>query len=154
MKVLVSACLLGEAVRYDGRSKGLESARLESWWQQGIVISFCPEMAGGLPVPRAAAEIQPDGRILTRSGEDVSAAFIRGAQAALDICQQQDVEACLLKEFSPSCGSLSVYDGRFSGQLRAGEGVTARLLLQHGIRVFSERQLAEFMAFVESRLSR
>ena len=94
-KVLVSACLLGLAVRYDGASKGLVEQTLRSWQQQGRVIGVCPEVTGGLSIPRAAAEIQPlkgtnDGKrkITTALGNDVSTEFYRGAQHALYLCQR------------------------------------------------------------------
>lgn len=137
-KILVSACLLGEAVRYDGQSKPLRWPELSVWQQAGQVVSCCPEVAGGLPVPRPPAECQPDGRILTVHGEEVTAAFVRGAQQALALCRQHDIRIALLKEASPSCGSGVVYDGRFVGQQIPGQGLTARLLREAGIAVYSE----------------
>lgn len=153
MKLLVSACLLGERVRYDGQAQALELAQLTIWMQQGLIIGCCPEVAGGLPVPRPAAERQPDGAICTADGEDVTAAFTRGAEAALALCLRHDVRCALLKERSPSCGSQHIYSGRFDGTLVAGEGLTAALLRQHGIRVFSELQVPEFIAHVQTLLS-
>lgn len=153
MKLLVSACLLGERVRYDGQAQALELAQLRIWMQQGLIIGCCPEVAGGLPVPRPAAERQPDGAICTADGEDVTAAFTRGAEAALALCLRHDVRCALLKERSPSCGSQHIYSGRFDGTLVAGEGLAAGLLRQHGIRVFSELQVPEFIAHVQTLLS-
>ena len=153
MKLLVSACLLGERVRYDGQAQALELAQLRIWMQQGLIIGCCPEVAGGLPVPRPAAERQPDGAICTADGEDVTAAFTRGAEAALALCLRHDVRCALLKERSPSCGSQHIYSGRFDGTLVAGEGLTAALLRQHGIRVFSALQVPEFIAHVQTLLS-
>ncbi len=153
MKLLVSACLLGERVRYDGQAQALELAQLTIWMQQGLIIGCCPEVAGGLPVPRRAAERQPDGAICTADGEDVTAAFTRGAEAALALCLRHDVRCALLKERSPSCGSQHIYSGRFDGTLVAGEGLAAALLRQHGIRVFSELQVPEFIAHVQTLLS-
>ena len=153
MKLLVSACLLGEPVRYDGQAQTLALTQLAIWKQQGLILGCCPEVAGGLPVPRPAAERQPDGSIRTADGTDVTTAFIRGAEAALALCVQHDVRCALLKERSPSCGSQHIYSGRFDGTLVAGEGLTAALLRQHGIRVFSELQLPEFIAHVQTLLS-
>ena len=141
-KILVSACLLGQPVRYDGQGKGLSDPRLARWQAQGRLVSVCPELAGGLPVPRAPAERQ-EARVVTVQGEDVTAAFACGAQAALQLCQAQGIRLALLKEGSPSCGSQQIYDGTFAGQRVAGEGVTAALLRAHGIQVYAETQLAE-----------
>lgn len=150
MKLLVSACLLGEPVRYDGQAQRLVDPSLRAWQRAGMLVSFCPEVAGGLPTPRPAAECQADGRILTCSGEDVTAAFRRGAEAALALCRREGIQCALLKERSPSCGSQRIYDGRFRGVTQSGEGMTANLLRQQGIRVFSEEQLDELKAFVAS----
>ena len=150
MKLLVSACLLGDPVRYDGQAQRLADPSLRVWQQAGMLVPFCPEVAGGLPTPRPAAECQGDGRILTGSGEDVTAGFRRGAEAALALCRREGIECALLKERSPSCGSQRIYDGRFRGVTLRGEGITANLLRQQGIRVFSEEQLDELKAFVAS----
>ncbi len=141
-KVLVSACLLGQPVRYDGQSKGIVSDWLSALGAEGRVLTFCPEVAGGLPTPRPPAERQGD-RVVTASGLDVTAEFDRGAELALEICLAQGIRFALLKEGSPSCGSGRIYNGRFEGVSVAGEGKTAALLLRHGIAVFSEDQLAE-----------
>lgn len=141
-KVLVSACLLGQPVRYDGRSKGIISDWLETLGAEGRALAFCPEVAGGLPTPRPPAERQGE-RALTESGLDVTAQFDRGAELALQLCQAQGIRFALLKEGSPSCGSGRIYDGRFEGTSMAGEGKTTALLRRHGIRVFSEDQLPE-----------
>ncbi len=148
--VLVSRCLLGEPVRYDGQSKALQHPLLQRWLDEGRLVPICPEMAGGLPCPRPAAEISGgrgqhvlQGRqpVLTQDGTDVSAAFIAGAQAALALCQQHDIGLALLKARSPSCATHQCYDGQFNGTLTDAMGVTAALLHQHGIRVFDETEL-------------
>lgn len=141
-KVLVSACLLGQPVRYDGRSKGIISDWLEMLGAEGRVLAFCPEVAGGLPTPRPPAERQGE-RVVTESGLDVTAQFDRGAELALQLCQAQGIRFALLKEGSPSCGSGRIYNGRFEGTSMAGEGKTTALLRRHGIEVFSEDQLPE-----------
>ena len=113
-KILVSACLLGNPVRYDGRSKTLHNSDLDALLAQDRIISFCPEVAGGLPVPRAAAEIQAgDGndvitgqaRVSTADGADVTDFFLAGAQQALALCRKHDITVAVLTESSPSCGS-------------------------------------------------
>ncbi len=148
-KVLVSACLLGQPVRYDGTGKGLRDPLLDKWRQQQRLVSFCPEIAGGLPVPRAAAERQENGLILTEQDDDVTAEFLSGARQALTLCQRQNIKLALLKEFSPSCGSLQVYNGKFSGEKIPGIGLTTELLRANGIKVFSEFQLVELDSLLD-----
>lgn len=150
-KILVSRCLLGHRVRYDGGASG-PFDQLQQWIVEGRVVPLCPEVAGGLPTPRAAAEI-PGGqgvevldgsaRVITTEGEDVSAEFLSGARQALALVQQHDIRIAVLKANSPSCGNLLTYDGTFSGVKVSGEGVTAALLSRYGVRVFNESQLAE-----------
>ncbi|SHI03069.1 DUF523 domain-containing protein [Ferrimonas marina] len=138
----MSACLLGDPVRYDGASKGLNDPRLAQWCALGWVLPLCPEVSGGLPTPRPAAEQQSDGRVLTQQGENVSQAFYLGAEVALAQAQRHGIRLALLKANSPSCGNRQVYDGRFQGRLISGEGVTASRLRQHGVQVFNENELA------------
>ena len=148
-KILVSRCLLGHPVRYDGGAHG-PFALLERWQAEGRVVALCPEVAGGLPTPRPPAEIAGgqgagvlDGRlpVLTVDGEDVSAAFVAGAEQALALVRQHGIRLALLKARSPSCGNRENYDGSFSGVKVAGEGVTAAALRRAGVQVFSEEEL-------------
>ncbi|MGQ5676693.1 DUF523 domain-containing protein [Streptomyces sp. ESR1.13] len=154
-RILVSACLLGRPVRYDGGAKPVGDEVVARWRGEGRVVVFCPEVSGGLPVPRAAAEIVGgdgddvlDGvaRVLTEGGEDVSRHFVRGARLALEAARGAGARVALLKESSPSCGSLRVYDGRFAGARVPGHGVTTALLRRAGVRVFSEDQVSEAAA--------
>ena len=149
-KILVSACLLGDPVRYDGRSKALVNSDLDALLAQDRIISFCPEVAGGLPVPRAAAEIQAaDGNaviagqaeVRTEDGIDVTDYFLAGAQQALALCRKHEITVAVLTESSPSCGSSKVYNGSFRRTAIPGSGVTTALLRQHGIAVFNQHQL-------------
>ncbi|MCG8634957.1 MAG: DUF523 domain-containing protein [Desulfobacterales bacterium] len=148
-KILISACLLGEPVRYDGQSKPCDHPLINQWLDQGRLIPFCPEVEGGLPVPRPAAEIQGGGgidvltgraRIKTREG-DVTRPFIEGARAALATALKEGAVVALLKEKSPSCGSAFIYDGSFTGKLVAGSGVASALLRKNGIDVFPENEI-------------
>ena len=149
-RLLVSACLLGDPVRYDGNSKPLHHAGLEKLRAEGRLVAFCPETAGGLPVPRAPAEIVGgDGdavlagmaRVETRLGDDVSDHFRSGAEQALQACRLHGIRTALLTERSPSCGSREIYDGSFSRQTIEAGGVTAALLRQQGIEVFNQHQV-------------
>ena len=152
IRILVSACLLGEKVRYNGAAASSSHPVLAQWLADGRVVPFCPELAGGLGVPRPPAEIQGgggdavlDGRalVVTNVSRDVTGSFLRGAQLALAAARAQNVRIAVLKEGSPSCGSEFIYDGTFSGRRKAGEGVTAALLARHGIRVFGDTRLDE-----------
>lgn len=141
----ISACLIGEAVRYDGGHK--QQTELKQLVDNGEAIAICPEVLGGLSVPREPSEmINGDGvsvwggqsQVTTQSGKDVTQAFKKGAQDALEILQQHDIDTVILKDGSPSCGSMEVYDGQFNGTKRQGVGVTTALFEQHGIRVYNE----------------
>ena len=149
IKVLVSSCLLGAPVRYDGRDKKSQHPILERWIAEGRVVSVCPEMLGGLGTPRPPAEILGD-RVLTRDGADVTAAFEAGARAAA----ANVAVVAILKDGSPSCGSTFVYDGTFSKtRVDGGVGITASLLRSRGVAVFSEEQIdaaAEYVSAIES----
>ena len=140
MKILVSRCLLGEPCRYDGKSKPVE-ALLALERQGHILVPVCPEEDGGLPTPRPPAEIQEDGRVVNRAGIDVTAEYRAGAERALKLAREHGCTVAVLKEKSPSCGNRQVYDGSFTGTLVDGQGITARLLTEHGIRVLGESQL-------------
>jgi len=149
-KMLVSACLVGERVRYNGIVKNFESHVLKSWNRQGWVVAICPEVAGGLPVPRPSSEISgSDGnqvlngrqKVINIKGQDVTKYFLDGAQKALELAILLGIRLAILKEGSPSCGSNYIYDGSFSGIKKPGKGVTTALLEENGIRVFNEREI-------------
>ncbi len=158
--VLVSACLLGSPVRYDGTHKRADHRVLARWLEEGRVVAICPEVAGGMPVPRPPAEIAGGGggarvlaglaRVVDADGNDVSSAFAAGARLALQQARARGIRVAVLKEDSPSCGSGSIYDGSFTGQRIPGRGVTTALLEDAGIRVFSEARLAEADALLRS----
>ena len=135
MRLLVSACLLGCACRYDGGVRPCGAVlRLA---EKHALIPVCPEQLGGLPTPRPSAEIRGD-RVVNREGADVTAAYRKGAEETLRLCQTLHAEGAVLKARSPSCGRGEVYDGSFSGRLTPGDGVTAGLLLSRGIPVWTE----------------
>ena len=159
IRILVSACLLGERVRYDGGDARLDDPRLERWLSEGRLIALCPEVEGGLGTPRPPAEIRDgDGRavldglaeVVTRDGEAVTDAFVRGAEDALAAARAGNARLAILTERSPSCGSSRIYDGTFSGVTREGSGVTTALLEKHGIRVFSPSETGAAEAYLDS----
>lgn len=158
-RILISACLLGRPVRYDGTGKLLADPRLDRWQTEGRLVPICPELVGGLPVPRPAAEItggsgvdvlEGRARVVTTTGEDVTAAFLAGAEAALDLARRNGCVHALLIDRSPSCGSLKIYDGTFSGRRMVGAGVTAALLATHGIGVFADHEIDRLARIVEA----
>ena len=158
MQILVSACLIGQKVRYNGLSLELASVWLDELRRGKRVQAFCPEIAGGLPVPRPCAEISGgngrdvlDGRaaVVDTEGRCLTEVFLEGARKTLEICREKSILVAILTEGSPSCGSNLQYDGSFSGQKIRGCGVTAALLAENGIRVFSQHQLAEAADFLE-----
>jgi len=145
---LVSACLLGVCTRYDGGCCPVP--RLIQLAARGLAVPICPEMAGGLPVPRPPAEIvggdgqavlDRQARVLTIDGEDVTEAFLSGARQVLETMQRLGIRQAVLKDDSPSCGCRRIYDGTFSGHKVSGQGVTAALLQRNGITVLSEEDL-------------
>jgi uncharacterized protein YbbK (DUF523 family) len=136
----VSACLLGVACNHKGRASASET--VVALGRRHHLIPVCPETVGGLPTPRPAAEIGPDGRVRTEAGEDVTDAYTRGAAHTLALARAAGATEAILKARSPSCGCREVYDGTFTRQRVAGEGITARALREAGIRVWSEEELA------------
>lgn len=150
MKYLISACLANQAVRYDG--KAYHFSQIQNFLAEHQVILACPEVLGGLPIPRAAAEIQAGSatqvlngtaRIIDTQGQDVSHAFIQGAYATLALAQTHQVDLVVLKENSPSCGSHFIYDGSFSGRKIHAAGITTTLLTAHGFKVISEHEFLQ-----------
>ncbi len=135
MRILVSACLLGLCCRYDGQSK--RSDRVLALAEKHELIPVCPEQLGGLPTPRAPAEIR-NGRVINNQGRDVTAQYEKGATETLRLYDLLHCDCALLKARSPSCGAEQVYDGAFSGTLIPGQGIAAKLLSEHHITVLSE----------------
>lgn len=159
-KILISACLLGNKVRYDGRSLAVSDRILERWLSEGRVVSVCPEVEGGLGIPRQPAEIlagsgedvlKGEADVVGQKGHTLTREFLAGASAALELCRQFDIDIAVLAELSPSCGSSAVYDGSFSGRKIAGMGVTAALLRQNGVQVFSQYEIADADALLHGK---
>lgn len=158
-KILVSACLLGNKVRYDANDVPTESDLLDEWQSEGRLIAFCPEVAGGLSVPRLPAEIQSDdgnavldgtAKVFDNQENDVSENFINGAKKALETAQNNNVRVAILKEKSPSCGSSFIYDGTFSSVRKVGQGVTTALLKRNGVKVFSDLEIEKAAKYLEN----
>lgn len=138
MKILVSACLLGYPVRYDG--KQISNKKIRDLAKDNILIPVCPESLGGLPTPRIKSEIKGD-KVINYNGEDVSNNYLKGSNIVLDIAKLNNVDLCILKSKSPSCGINKVYDGNFNGTLVDGDGICAKLLKENGFKVLSEEDI-------------
>ncbi len=139
-KLLISSCLIGENVKYNGKNNAIDLTTLEKKY---TLIPFCPEVEGGLPTPRPPSEIvsQNPLKLKNNKGEDVTKFFITGAKKCLELAKKEGVKKALLKANSPSCSNDKVYDGTFSGRLVKGLGVTTKLLKDEGIEVFSEKEI-------------
>ncbi|HHY21813.1 MAG TPA: DUF523 domain-containing protein [Bacilli bacterium] len=146
--ILISACLAGNPCRYDGTD--CKENRLSMLVEEGKAAFVCPEVLGGLPTPREPAEIQGGNgedvlagraKVIDKTGKDVTDMFIKGAYKALEVANSMNATQIVLKENSPSCGSMNIYNGKFTGEKMAGIGVTAALLRKHGFTVLSEHEL-------------
>lgn len=150
-KILVSSCLLGNGVRYDGTSRRLHHPALMRWLAEDRIISICPEVAAGFSIPRPPAEIGKglDGnafwtgkaRVIELGGADVSARYRTAGELALALAVSHGCKYALLTDGSPSCGATYIFDGSFQGNRHKGKGTTATLLEMNGIRVFAESQI-------------
>lgn len=127
MRIFVSACLLGENCKYNGGNN--YSEKTVAFIKEHEVVALCPEVAGGLPVPRASAEIV-DGIVKTKSGQSVDEEFRTGAERVLAEVLKQKVELAVLQSRSPSCGVNEIYDGSFSGRKIKGQGIFAKMLTE------------------------
>ncbi|MFK7791583.1 MAG: DUF523 domain-containing protein [Devosiaceae bacterium] len=150
-KILISACLLGQPVRYNGKGLHLESTIVQRWQQQDRLVALCPEVAAGFPTPRPPAEIEPGksanevligtGKIFENSGADVSEGFRAGAMIAVDTASAHNCKFALLTDGSPSCGSSFIYSGTHNGEKRSGSGVVAAALSDAGVEIFAQHQI-------------
>ena len=162
MKILVSSCLLGEDVKYDGTNSSIAlnpkfSFSLNELFMDILcdneIYSFCREVAGGLGVPRVPAEIVKRDKpfiVENQNAEDVTINFLLGAKKALDLCKEENIKVALMKANSPSCGNLKIYDGTFSNNLIDSQGLTVKLLKENEIEVFNENQLQELVKYIKT----
>ena len=146
--ILVSSCLLGNKVKYNGEAN--DHSLIKRYGR--YMTAICPETLGGLPIPRPAAEIQDgDGHdvlsgkaeVKNAMGAVVTEEFRGGAEKVLDFVKKHRIQVAILKANSPSCGNKMIYDGHFCGKKIEGQGVTAALLMQNGVQVYSENDLDE-----------
>lgn len=145
-KVLISACLIGDNTKYDGKNN--YTPEVEKLFSLCDLVIVCPEVMGGLSIPRQPSEIK-NGKVVDRREKDVTRFFESGANLALHIARENGVRYAVLKENSPSCGHRKVYDGTFSSRLIEGKGIAASLLEKNGIRIFSEREIDELISLLK-----
>lgn len=141
-KLLISACLIGTNCKYNGKNNYLEL--VEELKKKYELIPVCPEILGGLDIPRNPSEIK-NNKVISNKGIDVTKEFNLGAKSTLEITMNNNVKIALLKDGSPSCGSNYVYDGTFSKTKIKGNGITSILLKENGIKVFSENEISKLL---------
>lgn len=141
-KILISACLVGDKTRYDGKSN--YHPLIKELLQKYELIPFCSEVEGGLSIPRTPSEIQGE-HVINKKGKDVTKNYLLGAEKALNICKYLDIKIAILKDGSPACGVHQIYDGNFSGHKIKGMGITASLLAKNGIKVISEDEIESLL---------
>ena len=161
MKILISSCLLGEDVKYDGNNNSIAFADSFTFKEKeqfmdilcdNEIYSFCPEVSAGLGIPRASAEIISSTKpfiVKNKNGEDVTINFLVGAKNTLELCKSEEIKVALLKANSPSCGNKTIYDGTFTSTVIQGQGLTAKLLIENGIKVFNEKEIADLSKFIK-----
>ena len=141
-KILISACLVGDKVNYKGQSK--YNPKIKELLERYELVPFCPEVQGGLPIPRLPSEIRGD-KVVHENGVDVTTNFNEGARKALNLCKALHIKIAILKENSPSCGTHHIHDGLFRDNLIPGKGITARLLSENGITTYSEDEIDKLL---------
>ena len=140
MKIMVSACLLGQKCKYNGGDN--YSEKLTAFLKGNEVIPVCPEVAGGLPVPRPSCEIV-NGIVRNKAGESADKEFRTGAAICLQKAADEKIDLAVLQSRSPSCGVRQIYDGTFSGKLIEGRGIFADLLLKNGFKIMDVSDIPE-----------
>ena len=148
IKVLISACLLGDNVKYSGGNNlTLELVILLEKYNVDIV-KVCPECFAGLPIPRVPSEIK-ETKVFSKDGRDITEEFLSGAEKTFKIAKENQIDFAILKERSPSCGNSYIYDGSFSGKVIQGQGLTVRKLNEENIVIFSEENLEEIEKYLQ-----
>ena len=138
MNILISACLLGMSCRYNGEGQIIPGT--DKLMEKHHLVPICPEIYGGLSTPREPSEIK-NGRVISKSGNDLTEYFERGAQEILALAKLYHCKYAILKQRSPSCGYKKIYDGTFSGKIISGKGVLAELLLKNGVIIVDETEI-------------
>ena len=146
-KVLISACLLGDNTKYDGKNN--YTKEVEKLFPLCDLIIVCPEVFGGIKIPRSPSEIK-NGKVINKKGMDVTRNFLQGASLVSYIARENNVKYALFKENSPSCGVHNIYDGNFTNKKIPGEGITTQELKKQGIIVFNEKEIDKLVELLKN----
>lgn len=146
-KLLISACLLGKNVKYNGKNNKIDTSEIAKYIE---LVPICPEVMGGLPIPRVPSEIKND-KVINQIGLDVTKNYELGKDIAINIAKNNHIKYALLKSKSPSCGNDFIYDGTFSHTLINKSGVTAEALKKIGVIVFNENQIDDLLHFLKTK---
>lgn len=141
-KILVSSCMLGNNCKYNGGNN--YNILVEELKKKYEIISICPEVMGGLSIPRVPSECL-NGSVINKDGVDVTRYFMSGSKKVLNIVRNENIKIAVLKDGSPSCGSTYIYDGTFSGNRISGMGMTAKLLKLFGVKIYNENNIEELL---------
>lgn len=147
-KLLISSCLLGELVKYNGSHNGFDLVTIKKLKERYDLYSICPEVEGGLPTPRIACEIVSYNpiKVLNKEGEDKTKEFLSGAKKTLMLCKKENIKFALMKANSPSCSNSQVSNGTFTKKRVDGFGVTVELLIKNGIKVYNESEIEQLIS--------
>ena len=139
--MLVNACLVGENCKYNGKNN--KNEKILEFIRDKNVILVCPEVMGGLDIPRLKSEIvNHSDVVINENGEDVTDFFVKGAKKALKKALDNDVKLAVLKQKSPSCGYKKIYNGKFNGTIINGNGIFARMLEERKIKILTEEDFS------------
>lgn len=143
--IAASCCLIGENCTYAGKNNLCKE--IKELYKQGEVLPLCPEVLGGLPIPRTPCEIVGE-HVIDQNGKDKTKEYQLGAKIALEKCLENDIKIAVLKAKSPSCGKDFIYDGTFSHQLIEGNGIFVQMLKENGIQVYTENEIEEVLKII------
>lgn len=141
-KILISACLLGVNCKYNGKNNYIPL--IEELKKKYDLVPVCPEVMGGLSIPRNPSEITGD-MVISNKGIDVTSNFLSGACQALQLANISNINIAILKDGSPSCGSTYIYDGTFTKNKISGMGITAKLLKENNIEIYNENDIESLL---------
>lgn len=142
ISILVSACLLGDNVKYNSSNNLVVG--LNEKLKDFDVIKVCPEVLAGLGVPRDTIEVY-NNKVLSNKGIDVTSKIYKANDKIIKLIKEKNIKYAILKEKSPTCGVHEIYDGTFSHTKIKGSGMLTRTLIENNITVFNELEIGEFL---------
>ena len=142
MKVLVSACLLGENCKYNGGNN--YNTAVAEFVKGKEVLTICPEIMAGMGCPRTPIEIV-DGVLMDRDGNNVDVAMREAVEKAMEMIRKEEIQCAVLQSRSPTCGVNQIYDGSFSGKLIKGSGVFVQALKDAGYQVIDAEDVKKYL---------